>query len=67
LDEGNAGGTSAQLGKLTDKDTVLLADFTNNTDDESSMSGFELKLALPTRIFCSYGKMPTPMSPGERA
>jgi hypothetical protein len=31
------------------------------------MSGFELKLALPTSIFCSYGKMPTPMSPRERA
>jgi hypothetical protein len=51
LDEGNAGGTSAQLGKLTDKDTVLLADFTNNTDDESFNVGLRAKARVAYQDF----------------
>ena len=50
MDEGNAGGKSAHLGRLTDKDTVLLADFTNNTDDE----GFNVRLRVKARVAYQY-------------
>jgi integrase len=44
LDEGNASGKFAFFGKLTEKDSVVLTDFTSNASNES----------LGTRLHLSY-------------
>jgi hypothetical protein len=45
LDEGNASGKFEFFGKLTEKDSIVLTDFTSNASDES----------LGTRLhFCGF-------------